>query len=225
MKYQFYLEALGERLRAARLAKGWSQRELSAKSGLTQANISKIETGQVDMQISSLLELARFLDLELTLAPRQATPAIEAIVRDTTAALAPPRVVNDIARISEASRALSQSVQGALAEADAGVRETAERLADQIAPLNRAMSSFKAPFAARELARIADQVASAQKVLANPAVQAQLEFVQKNAKSIDAAIKRVSEATRALAALRNAALHSAPDDMRPAYTLDDDEHA
>ncbi len=225
MRRRVQLETLGERLREARLAKGWSQRELSGKSGLTQANISKIETGQVDLQVSSLLELARFLDLELTLAPRQAMPAIEAIIRDTKAALAPPRVVNDIARIIEASRALSQSANGALAEANADMRETAERLADQIAPLNRVASSFKAPFAVRELARIADQVASAQKVLANPAVQAQLDFVQKNGKSIDAAIRRVSDATRALVALRNAAMHSAPDELRPAYTLDDEDGA
>lgn len=46
---------------------GLSQRELSERSGLTQAQISRIENGIVDMRISSLVALTRALGLELSL--------------------------------------------------------------------------------------------------------------------------------------------------------------
>ncbi len=49
----------------ARRALGVSQRELSKRSELTQAQISRIENGLVDMRLSSLLALAGELRLEL----------------------------------------------------------------------------------------------------------------------------------------------------------------
>jgi transcriptional regulator with XRE-family HTH domain len=54
-------------LRAAREAKGLSQRELGRKAGVPQGHISRIESGAVDLRVSSLIELARVLDLELAL--------------------------------------------------------------------------------------------------------------------------------------------------------------
>lgn len=71
-------------LKAARQAKGLSQRALAARVGLPQSHISKIENGGVDLQLSSLVELARALELEVTLVPRKAVPAVESIVRQTT---------------------------------------------------------------------------------------------------------------------------------------------
>ncbi|MFX8320164.1 helix-turn-helix transcriptional regulator, partial [Acinetobacter baumannii] len=50
-----------EVLRAARQAKQLSQRELSAKAGVPQSHISKIENGGSDIRLSSLIELARAL--------------------------------------------------------------------------------------------------------------------------------------------------------------------
>lgn len=80
MTYQ--LEDIGNKLRAARTRKGLSQRELAAKTGLLQAQISKIENGASDLRLSSLIALSRALDLELELIPRRALPAVEALVRD-----------------------------------------------------------------------------------------------------------------------------------------------
>lgn len=68
-------------LKEARQRKGWSQRELSAKAHMTQAHISRIENGEVDLQLSSLVELARTLDLDVQLIPRTALTAVEATVR------------------------------------------------------------------------------------------------------------------------------------------------
>jgi len=74
-------EEVAETLRSAREARGLSQRALSARSGVPQGHISKIENGTVDLRLSSLVELARALDLELTFVPRKALPAVQAIVR------------------------------------------------------------------------------------------------------------------------------------------------
>ena len=72
-------------LRTARRAKGLSQRELSAKSGVPQGHISKIENGAVDLRISSLVALARILDLELMLVPRKSVSAVQSIARGAAA--------------------------------------------------------------------------------------------------------------------------------------------
>ena len=68
-------------LKAARERKAISQRELSARTGIPQANISRLEQGHVDIRLSSLVSLARALDLEVELIPRKALPAVESIVR------------------------------------------------------------------------------------------------------------------------------------------------
>jgi transcriptional regulator with XRE-family HTH domain len=68
-------------LKRAREAKGLTQRALSELAGLPQSHISKIENGTVDLRVSSLVELARVLDLELTLVPRKALPAVHSIIR------------------------------------------------------------------------------------------------------------------------------------------------
>lgn len=77
------LTEIAHALREARIAKRLSQRALSARSGATQAQISRIENGEVDLQVSSLIELARALDLELVLTPKGALPAVEAVVRES----------------------------------------------------------------------------------------------------------------------------------------------
>lgn len=47
--------------------------------GIPQSHISKIEHGQVDLQSSTLVELARALDLELMLVPRALVPAFQTL--------------------------------------------------------------------------------------------------------------------------------------------------
>jgi transcriptional regulator with XRE-family HTH domain len=77
----YVTEQILENLRDARVRKGFSQRELSARSGVPQSHISKIESGSVDLRVSSLIALARVLDLELLVAPKKAVPAIQSIIR------------------------------------------------------------------------------------------------------------------------------------------------
>lgn len=73
------LKSLADQLKVARERKGLTQRALAQRVGLPQGHISRIERGIVDLQTSSLMEIARALDLELTLLPRSALPAIHAL--------------------------------------------------------------------------------------------------------------------------------------------------
>lgn len=77
----YEIEEIVRTLRLARETKGVSQRMLSAKVNVPQSHISKIETGAVDLRVSSLLALARVLDLELILIPRRALSAVQSVVR------------------------------------------------------------------------------------------------------------------------------------------------
>ena len=71
---------ISRKLKKTRESKGLSQRELSARSGVPQGHISKIESGSVDLRLSSLVTIARILDLELALIPRKHLAAINSIV-------------------------------------------------------------------------------------------------------------------------------------------------
>ena len=78
------LDSIAATLRRARERKGWSQHKLGQRVGLPQSHISKIESSAVDLQTSSLIELARALDLELTLVSRTLIPAVQALQRTST---------------------------------------------------------------------------------------------------------------------------------------------
>lgn len=79
----YSLEQILKDLREARSRKGFSQRELSARSGVPQSHISRIESGDVDLRVSSLIALARVLDLELFVAPKKSVLAIKSIIRSS----------------------------------------------------------------------------------------------------------------------------------------------
>jgi len=91
-------------IRAARKSKAMTQKELGQRVGLPQSHISKIEKGAVDLQLSSLAEIARALDLEVKLVPRKALPAVEGAVRahgttvETSRAL---NLLNEQAQLAE----------------------------------------------------------------------------------------------------------------------------
>ncbi|MFW8637483.1 helix-turn-helix domain-containing protein [Cribrihabitans pelagius] len=78
-------EHIASSLKEARESKGLSQRELSKRSGVPQSHISKIESNAVDLRLSSLTSLAHALDMELTLIPRKAAPAVRSLARSTAA--------------------------------------------------------------------------------------------------------------------------------------------
>ena len=104
------LSALGDVVRQARQAKGWSQRDLSARTHLPQAQISRIENADVDPQVSTLIELARALELDLQLIPKSALVAVEATVRSTEArseGRASKSLMTDLLRAAEEAHAMA----------------------------------------------------------------------------------------------------------------------
>lgn len=56
----------GLALQQARLARGMSQTQVAAATGLRQSAVSEIETGKSTIYLRQLLELARSLGVELT---------------------------------------------------------------------------------------------------------------------------------------------------------------
>ena len=66
---------------AARHRLGWSQAELGRRLGLPQMHISEIETGKVVPRFDTLLELARVLDYDLMLIPRELVPVVQSLTR------------------------------------------------------------------------------------------------------------------------------------------------
>jgi len=98
------IDEIAASIRAARQAKALTQKELGQRVGLPQSHISKIEKGAVDLQLSSLVEIARALDLEVKLVPRKALPAVEGAIRahgtpvETSRAL---NLLNEQAQLAE----------------------------------------------------------------------------------------------------------------------------
>jgi transcriptional regulator with XRE-family HTH domain len=51
----------GEKIRLLRRRKGWNQREMAARAGVTQATIVRLERGAVDANISTIRKVAEAL--------------------------------------------------------------------------------------------------------------------------------------------------------------------
>ncbi len=63
---------LGQRLRASRKAKGWTQAELSRRAGLSVATVARLERsghGQLSSLILAMAALGRLRDFEALLEP------------------------------------------------------------------------------------------------------------------------------------------------------------
>ena len=67
-------------LQSTRKAKKLTQGQLGVKAGLPQSHISQIESGNIDLRLSSLKEIARLLDLDVMLVPVSLKPAIRSII-------------------------------------------------------------------------------------------------------------------------------------------------
>ena len=71
--------AISETLRAVREAKGIRQSELARTIGMDPGHLSRIESGQSNPNIATLTEIARALELEIMLVPRENVPAVRAM--------------------------------------------------------------------------------------------------------------------------------------------------
>ena len=72
---------LRDKLKEARINRGWSQRDLGTQIGLPQPHISAIESGEVVPRFDTLLDIVRVLELDLLLIPRSLVPAVQSLIR------------------------------------------------------------------------------------------------------------------------------------------------
>ncbi len=75
-------EDLRRALKEAREKRGWTQRDLASRLGLTQTHISGIESGKIVPRYDTLLELVRILDRDLLMVPRALVPVVQSLIRD-----------------------------------------------------------------------------------------------------------------------------------------------
>ena len=67
-------------LKDARLELKLNQSELGKKMGMPQSHVSKIEKGLSDPRLSTISDMARSLDQELILVPREKLSIINALI-------------------------------------------------------------------------------------------------------------------------------------------------
>lgn len=196
---RYSLEQIANTLKEARHNKGWSQRELGARSRIAQPQISRFENGDVDMQLSSLIELARTLDLDLQLVPRSAVQAVAAVVKE---------------REGEAEKA--------------ALRQTLKRLIQVVSTFEQThphlTNILHLKDAALDVEEMDDILApkAANQVIGG--VTQRLEDLAAAQKRSPARFSRdIKAATHELRTLRNVAVHGQGLKQRPAYSLDEED--
>ena len=163
-------EHIAASLKEARENKGLSQRELSARSGVPQSHISKIESNAVDLRLSSLASLAHALDLELALIPRKAAPAVRSIARSATG--------HNVHGHSDALRELTKA-QRAFAALPEALHESAA--AHELQRNLKEISNFKSILQETDAVR---QIRKALEAIENAGDMKKLETVAKDAKQL-----------------------------------------
>lgn len=76
-------EDLALQIRQAREKAAMSQRDLSARSGVTQSHISQIESGKLSPGIGTMVDIGRALELELIFVPKRSMSAVNSLIQDT----------------------------------------------------------------------------------------------------------------------------------------------
>lgn len=185
--------AIIDALVSARKRKGWSQRDLSQRTNIPQSHISKIESGAVDLKLSTLQDVARLLDLELVLAPRQALTAVNAALRDTRS----DQTVKSVRALLTELRKIAHQLNSDLPDKPAHQR--LDQLSRELLGLETRLSTDRNLFELQE----------ARDALVRGAQQ-----------SGRAGVRR---AVSLLSDLRNRLAHPVPDSLRPAYSLDEED--
>jgi len=199
---------IAEMLIAARRRAGLSQRALGGKVGVAQSHISKIERAVIDPQVSSLMELARALGLELMLVPAPLVPAVQALGREATPdpRRMPSTIDHDLNRLARQAQELTKRFPETRVLFD--IATTANEM--RIARLDAST--------AREARSLIDAATNILKGLRGPRDHLPIEHTAVDANAEQALIST----ERAMRNLRNAWTHrDASFPQAPAYRLDD----
>lgn len=193
-------------LKSARRSKGLTQRTLGELVGIPQSHLSRIESGAVDLQASNLIELARALDLELVLMPRQMLPTLNALRRD----LEQPSTTSTLNHYQTLARLHSKAVR-ATQTLEGPARKASNELLDFV----------RVARVARPDSELAEKLAAAFKE-AEKHLDAVLRH--RSAAKNRSAVDRFIRALDSQRGLRNQLMHQAENrfsDQVPAYQLPD----
>ena len=197
-------------LKKGRETKGLSQRALSARTGVPQSHISKIENGSADIRLSSLIELARALDLEVKLVPRKALPAVDNVVRS----IAPAAPATETYRnaIKEFQRTL-------------GTVDKLRLTYPDLSALNRLQESLRTISHFKTIDEYLGTIKSVTRPLNVLQKQAdQLRQSENRARPPAQTIKQIEKITNRVQNLRTQLVRAVPSPQpRPAYRLDEDD--
>ncbi len=91
MQYPFAYTSL----QAQRRKLGLTQEQVARRSGLRQANYSRIEQGKTDPRLTTLQEIARALSLEIMLVPGEFADTVNAFIGRGSAPQNKPLFVAD----------------------------------------------------------------------------------------------------------------------------------
>jgi DNA-binding XRE family transcriptional regulator len=73
--------ALQSELESARRAAGVSQQELASRAGLSRMTVQRTESHEIDPRLSTVIEMARALGMDVMLVPTVLRPDLENFVR------------------------------------------------------------------------------------------------------------------------------------------------
>ncbi len=197
----YEIEHIAKTLKAARESKGLSQRALGRKAGVLQTQISKFENGAVDLRLSSLIALARVLDLELALVPRKVTPVVQSIIKSSER---PAATRSDEQRRTQNALANLQKTLANVIELQPNVTELAQ------------------------LARYARDFERLQIALPDPKLFQNANKAIEQFKKDSVNLNKIRDSLAQFESLRNELAHSYIDPeaikpIRPAYNLDEDD--
>lgn len=197
----YSIEQIAMSLKEAREAKGLSQRALSKLVDVPQSHISKIENGGVDLRITSLVEIARALDLEVTLVPRKNLSAVRSITRQSSSGVGN---METTARADREMKRLQQTI-ARVAQQHSEMTEVAQ-LHRRINDLNL----FKIPNSALDSIKDINRTLSA------------FAETSENFQALQSSLRQVQSLRNRLA--HNLGEPPAFEKIRPAYSLDEDDH-
>ncbi|WP_106751814.1 helix-turn-helix domain-containing protein [Pannonibacter carbonis] len=202
-----------EAIKNARKAKGLSQTSFGELVGVPQSHISKIEKGGVDIKLSSLIQIARALDLEVKLVPKRALPAVESIV----AGVSRDRTAPALSNIRNAQKALDHLRN--IAGAPANYIEVFEQI-------DRALKGLQAlNYDTDAYVRLEKATSPIWKITFPPKQFSPAEGLKENSSEVGKIIKILERVGKSLRELRNSLVHrheKADLLERPAYLLEDD---
>lgn len=196
----YAIEQIVRGLKQARESKGLSQRQLAKMVNIPQSHISKIESNLVDLRVSSLVEIARALDMEIAVVPRKAIPAINSIARSTQSAATNSAVTSVAKELERFQHTINQ-----LSRQQLPAKEIAQiqRRVQDLKRLELPSSSLKAIKEA----------------------SSDLRAFMRNNENVYALKKALNEMQALRSAMAHAAANVRPlDKPRPAYSLEVDDH-